>query len=98
MALFVRSMQYLQVVLQAETDLGGLAKSREWLSPNFKKNSKRIDLGEDDVGLLDPCFPPNALAGHKVCWYLAVEMVAKGLRSWMKSRMQKDFEDVEGME
>jgi len=58
MALFVRHAKEMQVDLRAETDLGGLAKSREWLSPNFKKNSKRIDLGEDDVG---PLFPSKCL-------------------------------------
>ena len=35
----------------------------EWLPRSFKQMEKMV---------LDHCFPPNALVGQEVCWYLKV--------------------------
>lgn len=78
MALDVRSMQYFQIVLQAEIrakpstrqDLRGL-ESLPLRLYALKKSLKRTDPGEDDVGHR---FPPNALVGQKLL------LVSKGWR------------------
>ena len=72
MALDVRSMQYFQIVLQAEIrakpstrqDLRGL-ESLPLRPYALKRVWNALTLGKM---MLDPCSCPNALVGQEVCW------------------------------